>query len=49
MKTDYTSTVSEIIQFEKVNGPVCKPIAKTEYYSDTQSTWVALDEIESRR
>ncbi len=48
MKTALTDTISEIVQYDYAGGPVSKPIILTEYYSDTQSTWVELDNVESR-
>ena len=49
MKTQYGNTISEVIQYDAVAGAVCKPIAVTQWYSDTQSTWIDFDDIESRR
>jgi len=50
LKTDLTNTISELIQYDYAGGAVSKPIIKTEYYSDTQSTWKEFDnDIEKRQ
>jgi len=48
MKTDYTSTISEVIQYDVAGGAVSKPYIKTEYYSSTQSTFVDFTDLEGR-
>lgn len=49
MKTALTNTIGDLI-LDQVEGPVLKPKIKTEYFSDTQSTWKAFDsnDVEGR-
>lgn len=49
MKSALTNTISEQIQYDYAGGAVSKPVIKTEYYSDTSSTWVEFDnDLEDR-
>jgi len=48
LKTDFTNTAQEILQYDAAGGPSSNPVIKTEYYSDTQSTWVEFEDVESR-
>jgi hypothetical protein len=49
LKSGLTNTISNLV-LDQVDGAVSKPAIKTEYYSDTQSTWKSFDtrDIESR-
>lgn len=48
MKTDFSSTVQEILQYEMVGGASSKAHARTEWYDEINSTWVEFEDIESR-
>ena len=46
MKSNYSDTISERIQYDAVGGATSKPKIKTEYYDG--STWQVFSDVESR-
>jgi hypothetical protein len=48
LKTDFSNTVQELIQYDVVGGASSKAHARTEWYDEINSTWVVFDDIESR-
>lgn len=48
MKTIYSNTISESIQYDEIGGSTSKPFIKTQYYSDTESTWHDFEDVISR-
>jgi len=49
MKGGVSNTISEVIQYDHVSGPVSKPVIKTEYFNDSTGTFVEFEnDIESR-
>jgi len=49
VKTAPTNTISEVIQYDHVSGPVSKPIIKTEYFNESTNTYVEFEnDLESR-
>lgn len=48
MKTISNATITEYLLYDAVGGSSPKPIIKTEYYSDTSSTWKEFEDIENR-
>jgi hypothetical protein len=48
LKTLYSNTVSESIQYDEVAGASSKPFIKTQYYNDLTSTWDDFEDVISR-
>jgi hypothetical protein len=48
MKTQFTNTVAELIQYDAVSGPICRPTVLTEYYDESLGKWVEFDDITTR-
>jgi hypothetical protein len=48
VKTDFSATVQELIQYDVVSGASSKAFVRTQWYDTTNSTWTDFDNIESR-
>lgn len=48
MKTLYSNTISEAIQYDEAGGSTSKPIVRTQYYDDIDSEWKDFEDVQSR-
>ncbi len=48
MKTNFSNTVRELMQYDVIGGASSKANVRTEWYDEVNSTWVVFEDIESR-
>lgn len=48
MKSIYSNTISENIQYDEVGGSTSKPFIKTQYYNDVTATWCDFEDVQGR-